>query len=360
MQEAISNSQSPSSDDEISVKEIFATVKAGAKELRRKIPVILLFGLIGGFLSAAYAHFKKPIYTATSTFVLEEEGKGVGLSQLSGLASLAGIDVAGGGGGIFQGDNILELYKSRLMIEKTLLSSVEINGRKMLLIDRYIAWNKLAEKWKEKDGVRDFTFKQDPAKFSRWQDSVITGIVINFNKQVLTVGKIDKKLSILEVDVKTDDELFSKLFNSKLVENVNDFYTQTKIKKSAQNIKVLQHQADSVKRILGYSISGVASALDAAPNANPALLTLRVPSQKKQVDVQASGAIYGEIVKNLEISKISLRQETPLIQILDQPVLPLPKSEVGVVKAAMIGFMIGIVLIILWFGLKGGLRKIMA
>ncbi|AMR32922.1 hypothetical protein A0256_16600 [Mucilaginibacter sp. PAMC 26640] len=359
MQEEFSNLRNTTVDDEITLKDLINKSKAGFKHLRKKWPVIVLYGFLGAILGATYTHFKKPVFTATSTFVLEEAGKVGGMSQLSGLASLAGIDVGSGGGGIFQGDNIVELYKSRLMIEKTLLSSVEIDGRKMLLIDRYIASNKLADRWKEKDGIKNFSFNQDPAKFSRWQDSIITGIVMNFNKQVLTVGKVDKKLSILEVDVVTNDELFSKLFNSKLVETVNDFYTQTKTKKSAQNIKVLQHQADSVKRILGYSISGVASALDASPNANPALLSLRVPSQKKQVDVQASGAIYSEIVKNLEVSKISLRQETPLIQMLDQPVLPLPKSELGVVKSTLIGFILGVGIMILWITGKRVVEKIM-
>ncbi|RWY50186.1 Wzz/FepE/Etk N-terminal domain-containing protein [Mucilaginibacter gilvus] len=347
-------------EDEISLKALINKGNAGLKHLRSKWPIILLFGLFGALLGGAYAHFKKPVYTATSTFVLEEPGKGGGLAQLSGLASLAGIDVGGGGGGIFQGDNILELYKSRVMIEKTLLSPVELNGKMQLLIDRYIASNKLEERWKEKDGITNFSFNQDPAKFSRWQDSIISDIVMNFNKKVLVVDKIDKKLSILKVDIITNDELFAKAFNSKLVETVNDFYTQTKTKKSVQNVNVLQHQADSVKRVLGYSISGVASALDAAPNANPALLSLRVPSQKKQVDVQASGAIYSEIVKNLEVAKISLRQETPLIQVIDQPVLPLPKTELGTVKAIVIGFVLGAILIIIWLSSKKISQKIMS
>ncbi|MBS1504585.1 MAG: exopolysaccharide biosynthesis protein, partial [Bacteroidetes bacterium] len=87
------------------------------------------------------------------------------------------------------------------------------------------------------------------------------------------------------------DELFAKEFVGKLVQDVNDFYIQTKTKKTAQNVAVLQHQADSVKAVLDASINGVATASDENPNPNPLLLTLRVPSQKKQVDVQASGAV---------------------------------------------------------------------
>jgi hypothetical protein len=257
-----------------------------------------------------------------------EDSKGGGIGQYAGLASLAGIDIGGSGaGGIFQGDNIIELYKSRIMLEKTLLSPVIIEGRKQLLIDRYI-------------------------DFNREQDSVISNLVGIFRKNVLAVDKVDKKLNILKVDVSTNDELFSKEFNNKLVETVNNFYTETKTKKSSQNVQILQKQADSVKRVLNISIGGVASAIDAAPNANPSLLTLRVPSQRKQIDVQANSAIYAEIVRNLEVSKISLRQETPLIQVIDRPVLPLPVNSFGKLKGIVIGVSLSVFLVIIVLSVK--------
>ncbi len=334
----LNQEQTLADSDEISLKEVILKIKAGWNYLLTKWLIILISGVIGGILGLVYSYYKKPVYIATSTFVLEDSKSG-GLSQYAGLASLAGIDIGGGvAGGIFQGDNILELYKSRLMIEKTLLSIVNINGKKQLLIDRYIDFNNLRDKWKRNDKIESISFNSNSENFYRKQDSIISNLVLNFNKKVLNVNKIDKKLNILKVDVATDDELFSKEFNNKLVETVNNFYTETKTKKSTQNIMILQKQADSVRKVLNYSIGSVASAVDAAPNANPALLTLRVPSQKKQVDVQATSAIYNEIVKNLELSKIALRQETPLIQLIDKPILPLPVEKFGKLKGFLLGF----------------------
>jgi len=106
-------------------------------------------------------------------------------------------------------------------------------------------------------------------------------------------------------------------------------------------VQTLQKQADSVRQVLDLALNGVASTMDASPNANPALMSLRVPSQKKQIDVQANTAIYSEIVKNLEISKISLRQEKPLIQVIDPPVLPLAVDRLGKLKGLIIGFVLG-------------------
>lgn len=342
--------------EEISLKELLLKVKSAITYLKSKWVLIVFCSIIGGVLGLAYALSKKPLFIATSTFVLDDN-KGGGLSQYAGLASMAGIDIGGSGaGGIFQGDNILVLYKSRVMIEKTLLSPVNINNQNVLLIDWYINTNKLRDKWKEKDGITSISFYGNPEKFNRKQDSIITDIVETLNTKSLVVSKLDKRLSIIKVDVITDDELFSKAFNNKLVETVNNFYTQTKTKKSYQTVQILQKQADSVKRVLNYSINGVASAIDAAPNANPALFALRVPSQKKQVDVLNNNAIYSEIIKNLEISKLSLRQETPLIQVIDRPVLPLPVYVLGKLKSVIVGGLSGMFLIISIISIKNFLN----
>ncbi|WEA02315.1 lipopolysaccharide biosynthesis protein [Mucilaginibacter sp. SJ] len=332
--------------NELSFNDISIKIKSAIEYIKTKWITVLLISLLGAIVGLAYAIYKKATYTAVCTFVLEESGKGGGLGQYAGLASLAGINVGNGGSdGIFQGDNILELYRSRTMIEKTLLSEVSIDGQKQLLINRYIKANELREKWKSKKNTSNITFSGDPEKFNRTQDSIITDLVEYFNKRVLTVAKPDKKLSIIRVSVVVNDELFAKEFTNALVENVNTFYTQTKTKKEHQNVSILQHQADSVKKALNASITGVASALDAAPNANPLLTSLKVPSQKRQIDVQASSAIYAEVVKNLELAKVSLRQETPLIQVIDKPVLPLTKNFIGKIKGLTLGFILGFIFI---------------
>lgn len=324
-------------DDEISLKELILKIREWARYLLSQWKIILVSGFIGGLLGLTYAWFKKPVYTATCTFVLEDSKSVGGLGQYAGLAAMAGINLGGGGDGLFQGDNILELYKSRAMLEKTLLSYGRFNGKKDLLINRYIEINKLRDAWSEKPKLRNLSFNIQKSEFTRQHDSVMTEVIGDINKSCLTVTKPDKKTSIIEVDVKSKDEQFAKNFADQVMATVNDFYLQTKTKKSSDNIRILQRQADSVRRVLNASIGSTATAMDANPNANPALLILRVPSQRKQIDVQASSAIYSEIVKNLELAKMSARQDAPLIQIVDEPVLPLKYNKLGRIKSAIIG-----------------------
>jgi hypothetical protein len=330
----------PTPENEISLKEIVLKLREWYQYLLCKWKTILIFGLIGGALGLVYTFIKKPVYTAETTFVLEDGEKGGGLGAYAGLASMVGIDLNMGGGGVFQGENILQLYKSRRMIQQTLLSKDTFDGKQELLINRYISFNKLREGWEDNPALKNLSFDIPHEQFSLQHDSIIGKLVEEFNKEYLQVVKPDKKLSIIKVEFKNKDELFAKSFTNNIVANVNDFYVRTKTKKSADNLSILQQQADSVKRVLNYSISSVATATDANPNSNPAFQTLRVPSQKKQVDVQASAAVYQEIVKNLELAKISFRREKPLIQVIDEPILPLKEVKLG----KILGFILGSVI----------------
>src|SRR5437879_4053071 len=113
----------------ISVRELFANFISGIKYIKGKWIYILLCAIAGAAAGLAYSIFQKPTYTAMCTFVLEETNKMGSLGQYTSLANLAGISLGNGGGGIFEGDNILELYKSRLMIEKALLSEANFDGK---------------------------------------------------------------------------------------------------------------------------------------------------------------------------------------------------------------------------------------
>ncbi|WP_316817976.1 lipopolysaccharide biosynthesis protein [Pedobacter nyackensis] len=328
----------PSNSDEISLNGIVLEIIEWYKFLLSKWGVLLLFCVIGALVGFGYAHYKKAVYTAVTTFVLEDGDSGGGLGKYAGLASMVGVDVGGGGsGGIFRGDNILELYKSRTMIQKTLLTEVEYDGKKQLLVDRYIAFNGLREKWAKFPALKDIQFNVKH-NFTRLQDSVLGAIVNDINKNYLKVVKPDKLLSIIKAEVRGGDEFFAKEFNDHIVQNVNDFYIQTKTKRSLDNIAILQQKTDSVRAVMNGAIYSAAAAMDATPNLNPTRQVQRVvPAQRSQFSAETNKDILGELVKNLEMSKMAMRKEYPLIQVVDSPVFPLEKEEFGKMKGMFIG-----------------------
>jgi hypothetical protein len=341
--------QAVDNSDEISLKELILKVQEWWRFLLSKWKVILLAGIIGGLLGLTYAWLKKPVYKAELSFALQDEKSGGGLGSALGLASQFGIDLGGSAGGEFSGDNLLELMKSRSMVEKALLTTDTINGKRETLAEFYIDFNKLRKGWKGKPGLENIHFLPgaNRAQFTLKQDSILGVFHQTLIKSNLTVDKVDKKLSIITLAVNSTNESFSKDFTEVLAKVVSDFYIQTKTERAAKNVAILQRQTDSVRRMLNGAISGVAISADVNPNANPLMQTLHVPSLRRQVDVQANTAILTELVKNLEIAKMTLLQETPLIQVIDRPILPLDKDRVGKLKGLIVGGMIAGLLVVI-------------
>jgi uncharacterized protein involved in exopolysaccharide biosynthesis len=349
-------------DDEISLKELIQKIQEWIAYLKTQWKLIIGIAALGGIIGFVYASFQKPNYLATTTFVLEEDKGGGGLGGAMGLASSFGFDLGGGGGGLFTSSNIIELMKSRLVVEKTLLNPVQVSGKEISLADYYIQINELKEGWSKKPALANINFpiNADRTKFSLVQDSILQIISEELTKENLTILQKDKKVSIISLTVKTESELFSKLFCEQLLKETSDFYIETKSKKSRLNVDILQHQADSIRAELNSAITGVATASDNVYNLNPALNVKRTPSTRRQVDVQANTAILTQLVAQLELSKVSLRKETPLVQLIDRPILPLEKDKVGRFKSLVLGGFLAGFLTVLYLVFGQLYRKMVA
>lgn len=328
------------SNDEISLKELIDKTKEWFDYLLSQWKIIVLAGIIGAALGLGYSYIKKPVYTATLSFALEDEKSGSGgLGSALGLASSLGLDLGGSAGGMFTGSNLTELFKSRSMVEQTLLTPVVLGTDTISLAEMYIRNQEWREKWNKKPKLQHIQFLPNVKRkyFTRVHDSILGVIYEDLSKTGLTVAQKDKKVSIISIDVASTNELFAKYFTEALAKQVSDFYVNTKSKKARLNMEILERQTDSIRRELNGAITGVAVANDNTFNLNPALNVRRAPSARGQVNVQANTAILTELVKQTELAKVTLRKETPLIQVIDKPILPLPKEKFGKAKGLVLG-----------------------
>jgi uncharacterized protein involved in exopolysaccharide biosynthesis len=323
------------SEDEISLKELIQKVGEWVVYIKSKWKITFLAGIFGGLLGFGYAYINKPIYTANLTFAFyEKDGKG----GLGSIASQFGLEGLGGAsdGGVFSGYNMLELLKSRFLIESTLLSKVNINGKEELLVNRYITFNKLDKKWAKDSVLKGVNFEDnDRSDFTEQQNyclRIVSKKVLNEN---LVVSKIEKKVDIVSINVQSKDQLFAKFFAENLAKTVTDFYIETKTSKSRKDCDILQKRVDSVTLELNTAMSGRAKELD--QNFGIIRQQAAVPRLKNEMKVQMLSALYAELVKNLEFSKLSLMREAPLIQIIDRPILPLEFTKIKNSKAILIG-----------------------
>jgi hypothetical protein len=352
-------------NDEISLKELILKIKEWFAFLKSKWKTIFLAAIIGGVLGLTISFFEKPNYKATLTFATEEDKGGSmgGLSGALGLASSFGIDLGGaGGGGAFAASNLAALMKSHLIIEKVLLDSYNINGKTRTLADYYIEVKELRERWSNKQALKNIQFlpNADRSKFSRIQDSILFQLHKELTKKEnLDITQKDKKVTIVAIEVKSTNELFSKLFCEAVANETSEFYIQTKSKKARMNTNVLQKQADSVRAVLNNNITGVAREADNVYNLNPTLNIRSANSKKIQVDVTANTEVLKQLIVQLELSKITLRKETPLILLIDRPILPLEKEKFGKLKSLVLGVFLAGFLTIIYLIFGQLLKKIL-
>ena len=334
---------------EYTIPEVVLNFRNLSTQLWRKKLWILGSAFLFGLLGIAYAWIQKPVYKATLSFVAENEGGG-GLGAYAGIAAQFGLDLGGGSNNAFEGDNLIELLKSRQLVETTLLSQIE-KGSDTLMIEHYLTANRINEDWEKMPRLKNLRFEEASLSTpDRVRDSVLFTVYKNMVEGALDISKRDKKLDLIDIKMNSGDELFAKKFVELLAQNAIDYYTDYKLYRSRQNVQILQRQTDSVKGLLYGGITSVAAQSDL--NVNPIRQSVRAGSQRKQLDVQVNAKLYEELLKHLELAKLALRKETPLIQIIDSPKYPLEKKKLGRLKGGIIFAFIGGFFSVLYFVTK--------
>ncbi len=306
--------------------------------LRKRWIFLLIAGIAGGALGFIYAYNSKPKYEASVDFILSNNSDE---SSFSGLASQLGFNVNVGNSNFFSGDNIISLMTSRPMVQSALMKIPP--GQKTTLLNTICKDDKFYKGWIKKERTKNaFPFPNDTSKMTLIQDSLFRAVYNTIQDKYLSVTKPDKNLSIYNVTVKSHNEIFSFYLSKYIVDVTSSFYIATQTKVSLSNLNMLQHEADSLKRLLGSAITTAASQTDQTYNLNPAYSIKRSGSEQSQAQITVVGTAYGEIVKNLELAKVDLQKQTPLYQVIDEPVLPLEKKKKSKLIYLVVGGFLGV------------------
>lgn len=313
------------------------------------------------FFATLYYVWEKPKYQADATFVLMESGGSKG-GSLASLTSQFGIDIGSmsGQNNIFSGDNVFDIFKSRIIIENTLLSIYPLDSTKTLADIYYQNLHKR----------RFLTFLQNNnsinfkqllnTKSNRERDSILNELIQNIILTNIQIDKLNKKSSIIKLTITSTNESFSKIFEEKLLENVKTFYVNIKNSNTQLALIKLQKKADSLQYELGgISLETFKNSLPAPTSMLNENLAEKINKEKKFIEFNFDKTVnseniqrrrtitytlFAEVIKNLELTKLTLAQQTPIFQILDMPKFPLYNSKMRLKNLLFIGLIVGIVI----------------
>lgn len=336
-----------STENDVTLASLGSVIIFIFRIIRKNLLWVILFSFLGGLGGYLSGYLSKPIYTARIKFVVQEAEKSSSLSSYAGIASQFGISMPEGSSDLFKSENIIELIKSNLIIDKTLLTPVIINGHTALLGDMYLVSNTISIMTPDH---KKFGFSTTTNK--RFRDSVLTVIEASIVRKDLLEAKIDNNVTIRLASFSSRNEIFAKLFLETLMKNVGDYYVSTKTERALLNVLSLQKQTDSVKRLLYSSLTKSAISSGYLLNMNTARQVGQVSLQRDKIDLQIQTSTYVELVKNLEIAKLTLLKETPLFQIIDSPRFPLEKSVLRKAVTALVGLLLGFLISLFFLARK--------
>jgi hypothetical protein len=330
-------------EPEFSIKKLINDRVSDVKYVLQFRKALILVLIVGGLAGGLTAWLWTPSYTARLTFVVDDSKSTGGSGGLSALAGLAGLDMSGlgGGSGVLAGDNVQELVKSRKLIKATLLTAYDST---QTLADRYAAVNKLNKKWlKYSADGKIIRFPLNGVNNSRLQDSLLHEMSELILGSEFGIAKTDKKLGFFEVNVTMKDEKLAQLFCIRMIDQSTSFYISTKTKRLRDNINRLQNRVDSIGNILNRKTYAAAAANQSTLDLNPAYTASNANIEVRERDKIVLSTVFSETVKNLEASKSMLAQETPTVQVVDEPELPLKKNRLKYSVAVLAGiFLFGL------------------
>jgi uncharacterized protein involved in exopolysaccharide biosynthesis len=304
-------------NDEIRFKDLILILVDYKNYLLSKAPKIILIILLSFFITLTFYKIKDQTYKAILTFVVEDSGKNsvAGLSSLGGLVGQMGIDLGGAmGSATFNQQNILELLKSRGVIVSALMNRQIINNKSTLLIDHYTLMNNFDPRLIIENEKNNYHI--DSLSNYVWKH-----ILSEDNLSV----EVSAKSNIISLSYESKDEKFSKYFVERLIDETINLYIEHQTTRAVASLDFLQERADSVFEELEMAEKKYATIKDVNDRIIKASGRLQELQLMRQVEVL--NTMYLEIVKNLELSKLTLLDQTPLINIIDQPVIPLDKQK---------------------------------
>jgi uncharacterized protein involved in exopolysaccharide biosynthesis len=327
-------------NDEIQLKDILIKLSEYKTYLfNKKFTIIAVSGLFF-VLGIVFAISSDSKYTAELTFVVEDQQQGGGaLGAMSGMASQFGFDVGGSLSTTFSQNNILEFLKSRGVVEAALMQTRKVNKKEDLLIEHYLHINKIKDLWKADEDLSPVSFH---GKLNQDNDSVSGSIWKNIIEDELVVELQSDEANIINLSYISVNDEFAKIFVEALIEQMSEMYISHQTAQTNNTLDFLSSRSDSVFMELEIAEEEFAKVTDI--NQRIVKASGRLKELQLMRNVEVLNTMYLEIVKNLEISKLTLLNQTPIIQIIDKPILPLQVEEnsktfLGLLAAFLGGFL---------------------
>jgi len=318
-------------NDDLTLKDIINLVIKYFHEVKKYWILPLAFGILFAGYKGYKAYAQKATYKATLTFMInEDEGAKLGGGAASILGRLGGTTAK------FNLDKILELSKSRNIVQQALFSKIAMDKKEDYFANHFIKAYDL-----NKNSKNPIVFSRDDVdKFTDAENAMLQKIYIMLvGPEGLVSNSSNDKSGIMTMTISTVNELLSIEFLKKLYDKLSNFYISKSIEKEQVAYNALKTKSERLYAQMNSKEAAKASFDDS--NLSVFQESSKLPGKRYERDARILGAIYAEVIKNLELAEISLQNKTPFVQVIDYPIPPLEPQKDSLLKSILLGLLLG-------------------
>ena len=301
-------------NDKASFKDIIITISDYKNELKKQLLLIISIAIIFSLLGFGFSKLQEEEYEVVSSFIVDIQSEGTHLSSISGVASQFGIDLGENTSSSLSQKDVIQLLKSRLIIERTLNKKDTIGGKIDLLLNHYIRINSL-----ECNEVSDSSSKY-------YNDSITNVVWLRIIDRDMEVLLQNDEANIINLSFESLNAEFAKIFTEIVIDEMSEMYIDDRTEKSRNTLNDLENRSAAIKSELRLAEDKLTKKQDEnnKPKSRYNFDRSGILEEGRLLrEVKILNATYLESRKNIELATMNLLTETPLIQIVDNPVLPL-------------------------------------
>lgn len=331
----------PEYDDEISLIEFILSIKNAFNHLIRHW---LQFSFCIGLAIASillWSSRQDVTYTAPLTLMLNDDG-GSQVSGLSGVLGQFGIPLSSGKYNI---DKLLEISRSRTIIENVLFQNIDFSGSHDFLANHIISKYELDVKWSKKNAeYEQFRFTSGKTEefgpFENYALKNIYSLIVgrDGNEGLLNLD-YGREHYIMTYAMTSLSDTLSLEFINRHYSTVKDFYIQKAVEKQQLTYNLISDKRDSIYSNLIQTEQNISSLRDQGLGSFSNRYNNKISDLNTQSLILKTA--LGKAEENLAIAQLALENKTPLIQIIDPPIYPISPNRPSLLRNIAFGIIFG-------------------
>lgn len=312
------------------IEQILARLSEYRQAILRRKWIILLCSVGLGTLLAFWAYRSPVKYTSTTLFHPESSAQNPGM-----MANPLSLILSGG---MENSDEsmMIGVLKSRNISEGVAGDTVKVgeDSTKVLIADLLI--DAFPVSYNPVNIVKRLISGQP--ELSREKKIIIAGKMIRDNMalEVNEEGFIEMKFTFIDDDIVW-------IISNQCIKKLKKYYKDQKTAKARGNAEFFTQRADSVKTEIDKNTRAMAGHIDRSKYGVRAASTMRLAELETRQTLLTE--MYVELVVAAEQAKAQQQKDTPVIQVLDEPLPPYGKDEKSVPLFAFLGIILGIILL---------------